>query len=113
MKIRTLLLAVMGVSVYSGLAFADICKCKPEAESVKNPLPVKYQKLKEENTRLKNRLAACMETKEKIKSEISRLESQISQLTTEKELLQNKLNSLPSKESLEAQIQELENRVGR
>lgn len=113
MKNKLLLLTAVGVLTYGGIASADVCKVKPEAESVKNPLPVKYQKLKKENAELKAKLQECCSSKAQIKEEIENLNAQISQLETEKVQLQNKLNLLPSKESLEAQIQELENRVGR
>jgi predicted nuclease with TOPRIM domain len=90
-----------------------LCTVKPEAESKKEPLPVKYQNLKAENEELKSKLEACRSEKEQVKREIASLESQISNLEGEKAQLQTRLNALPSKESLEAQIRELENRVGR
>ncbi len=113
MKNKLLLLTSVGVLTYSGLASADVCQVKPAAESVKNPLPVKYQNLKKENEELKAKLQECCSSKAQIKKEIENLNAQISQLESEKAQLQSKLNLLPSKESLEAQIQELENRVGR
>ena len=113
MKNKLLLLTAVGVITYGGFSSADVCQVKPEAESVKNPLPVKYQKLKRENEELKAQLQECYSSKAQIKKEIENLNSQIYQLESEKALLQGKLNLLPSKESLEAQIQELENRVGR
>jgi len=107
-------LVLTGVLALPIGAFAgDICATKPEAESKKNPLPVKYKKLKAENERLRAELQSCMAEKERIRASISQLESQISSLMSEKAQLEMKLRSLPSKEELLAKIRELENRVGR
>ena len=89
------------------------CPVKPEAESKKEPLPVKYQNLKKENEELKAKLENCCKEKKEVKMAISQLQSQIYQLEGEKAKLQAKLSSLPPKWQLEEQIRELENRLGR
>ncbi len=111
-RIATLVLAGVFALPIGSLA-GDLCSVKPEAESKKNPLPVKYQKLKAENEQLQAKLQKCKGEKEKLRSEISQLESQINALEGEKAQLQAKLSSLPSKEELENKIRELENRLGR
>ncbi len=113
MKNKLLVVLSVGILTYGGVSFAGMCSTKPEAESVKNPLPVKYKQLKAENEELKNELEACRSHKEELNSKIANLKSQISQLEAEKAQLQSRLNSLPSKESLQLQIKELENRLGR
>jgi len=113
MKILKVLLIPSVSFAFLSSAFAgSICSVKPEAESVKEPLPVKYKHLKEQIETLKGELESCKESKQQVREEISRLESEISQLETEKAQLQMRLSQLPSKESLEAQIKELE-REGR
>jgi hypothetical protein len=54
-------------------AKADVCTYKPEAESVKEPLPLKYQELKEENQKLKQELANCMAEKASVRNSIAEL----------------------------------------
>ena len=104
---------ILGISLSSSTAFADVCSTKPEAESKTETLPVKYKKLKTENKELTEKLQNCMEEKESVKAEISSLESEINQLETTKVELQNRLRSYPSKEELLMKIQNLENEVGR
>lgn len=113
MKNKLLTALLMGVITYSGIASAGVCESKPEAESVKAPLPVKFKNLKAENEKLKEKLDSCRAKKTEIKERIAQLKSQISQLESERAQLQLRLNSLPSKESLQIQIEELENRMGR
>jgi predicted nucleic acid-binding Zn-ribbon protein len=110
-KSMLILAFFLGCSVPS---FAgDICSTKPEAESVKNPLPVKYQKLKAQNEELKRKLEDCKAEKERVKEEISRLNEEISTLESTEARLKKELSQLPSKESLEEQIRKLENEEGR
>jgi len=114
MKRRIVTLVLAGVfALPIGALAGNLCSVKPEAESKKNPLPVKYQKLKSENEELKAKLQECKSEKERIRAEISQLESQINSLEGEKARLQARLSSLPSKWELESQIKELENRLGR
>ncbi|ADU96719.1 hypothetical protein [Thermovibrio ammonificans] len=94
-------------------AKADICACKPEAASKKEPLPVKVKRLKEENVRLQQKLAECKVEKDAVRAQIAQLQRQISQLEDEKVQLENRLRVLPSKEELEAQIEELQSKLGR
>jgi len=94
-------------------AKAGVCAYKPEAESVKEPLPLKYKKLKEENQRLKQELANCMAEKASVRNSIAELQAQISELEDEKVQLQNQLRVLPSKEELLREIQQLEAKLGR
>ena len=104
---------ILGISLSSSTAFADVCSTKPEAESKTETLPVKYKKLKAENKELKEKLQSCMEEKDAVKAEISSLEAEINQLETTMVELQYKLRSYPSKEELLMKIQNLENEVGR
>ncbi|WP_456342162.1 hypothetical protein [Thermovibrio sp.] len=114
MKRRIATLVLMGVfALPIGALAGDLCAVKPEAESKKNPLPVKYRKLKAENEELKAKLQECKNEKDRLKFELSQLESQISSLEGERAQLQARLSSLPSKWELESQIRELENRLGR
>jgi predicted nucleic acid-binding Zn-ribbon protein len=104
---------ILGISLTSSTAFADVCSTKPEAESKKETLPVKYRKLKVENEELKEKLQNCMDEKDAVKAEISSLEAEINRLETTRVELQYKLKSYPSKEELLMKIQNLENEVGR
>ncbi len=114
MKRKLALLALSGALFLPVSSFAgSLCSVKPEAEAKKEPLPVKYQKLKRENEELKAKLGECCKEKREVKMTISQLQSQINQLEGEKAQLQAKLSSLPPKWQLEEQIRELENRLGR
>lgn len=114
MKRKLVLLALSGAMLSPVSSFAgSLCSVKPEAEAKKEPLPVKYQKLKKENEELKTKLEECRKEESEVKITISHLQSQINQLEGEKAQLQAKLSSLPPKWQLEEQIRELENRLGR
>jgi predicted nucleic acid-binding Zn-ribbon protein len=104
---------ILGISLSSSTAFADVCSTKPEAESKTETLPVKYRKLKAENEELKERLQDCMEEKETVKADVSSLEEKVDRLETIRVELQYKLKSYPSKDELLMKIQNLENEVGR
>ncbi len=111
-KLTVLTLSVTFLLPINSLA-GSLCSVKPEAESKKEPLPVKYQNLKKENEELKAKLENCCKEKKEVKMAISQLQSQIYQLEGEKAKLQAKLSSLPPKWQLEEQIKKLENRLGR
>jgi len=110
---KKLLLSLIGVALSSSVALAGVCTVKPEAEAKKDTLPVKYQKLKEENKALKEQISACCEKKEELKSDIESLNSQIDALMKEKETLTQKLSSYPSKEELLSKIQQLQEQLRR
>jgi chromosome segregation ATPase len=110
---RKLAIAFLGIALSSSVALAGVCTVKPEAETKKDTLPVKYQKLKKENEELKQQLSSCCEKKEELKSEIESLNSQIDSLTKEKESLTQKLSSYPSKDELISKIQQLQEELRR
>ncbi|WP_457680452.1 hypothetical protein [Thermovibrio sp.] len=113
MKKSLIAFLLTGVVALPTASLAGLCTVKSEAESVKEPLPVKYQKVKAENEQLKSKLESCKSQKESIRAEISRLEQEISYLEGEKAQLEAQLNSLPNKWELQAKIDELQQKLGR
>ncbi len=110
---RKLIASILGVVLTSSVAFAGVCTVKPEAETKKDTLPVKYQKLKKENEEIKEQLNSCSEKKAKLQEDINSLNSRINSLSKEKESLKQKLSSYPSKEELLSKIQQLQEELGR
>jgi peptidoglycan hydrolase CwlO-like protein len=110
---KKLLISLIGIAVSSNFAFAGICTVKPEADSKKDTLPVKYKKLKAENEALKEKLQNCCEKKAELRDEIESLNSQINSLIQEKESLSQKLSTYPSKEEILSKIQQLQEQLRR
>ncbi len=113
MKKGTVGLSLLGVLLFSYTAVADICSVKPEAESKKDTLPVKYKRLKAENEKLSEELSRCGMKKSELEVQIIDLKAKISRLEQKRAELQTELLSYPSKEDLESQIRELERKLGR
>jgi len=110
---KKLLSALIASLFLSPAVYAGICDVKPEAESKKNTLPVKYRKLAAKNASLAKNIEMCKDEKKLLEDEIVNLKAKISALEVEKTTLTRKLSTYPPKWELESRIRQLEEKLGR